>query len=97
MKIKGLNALDKNAKLLLDHEKLNFIKPNIVNNLKLKENQTIIYKLLYKATRDGDNGQSFHNKCNNFSPTLSIIKTKNDLIFGGFTTQNWDWQEEKKG
>ena len=80
LKIKGLNALDKNSKLLLNQEKLNFLKKNIINNLKIKENQSIIYKLLYKATRDGDNGQSFHNKCDNFTPTLTIIKTKDDLI-----------------
>ena len=58
--------MKENSKLILDKEKFNFIKPNIIKNLKLKENQIIIYKLLYKASRDGDNGSSFHNHCDFF-------------------------------
>ncbi|EFC45125.1 predicted protein [Naegleria gruberi] len=48
-----------------------------------------IPQLLYKGTRDGFNGYSFHPKCDNRGPTLTIIKSEHDQIFGGFTSKPW--------
>ena len=45
--------------------------------------------LLYRATRDGDNYESFYNKCSNKGPTLSLIKTKSGRRFGGFSFVEW--------
>ena len=43
-------------------------------------------QLLYRATRDGDNGKKFHELCDNKSGgILIIIKTDKNLKFGGFT------------
>ena len=44
---------------------------------------------LYKASRDGFEASKFHSKCDKSSGTLTIIKTSNGNIFGGFTTENW--------
>ena len=60
-------------------EKLNSIMNS--NNLKAK--------LLYKATRDGDTIKNFSDKCGNIKNTLIIIKTVENLIFGGFTREEW--------
>jgi hypothetical protein len=46
-------------------------------------------QLLYRATRDNFSAAAFHSKCDGFLNTLSIIKSTNDHIFGGFTTQSW--------
>ena len=52
--------------------------------------KTINYKLLYRGTRDGDQVKTFHSKCDNKRPTLSIIKTKKGMRFGGYTEQTWN-------
>ena len=39
--------------------------------------------MLYKATVDGDNSQTFHNKCDNKGATLTIVKSKKGRRFGG--------------
>ena len=46
-------------------------------------------KLIYKATRDGDLIKNFSDKCGNIKNTLIIIKTTENLIFGGFTRETW--------
>ena len=46
-------------------------------------------KLIYKATRDGDTIKNFSDKCSNINNTLIIIKTTENLIFGGFTKETW--------
>ena len=47
------------------------------------------FELLWKGTRDGFGASVFHTKCNNKGPTLTIIKSNNDKIFGGYTSQSW--------
>ena len=46
-------------------------------------------KLLYKASRDGDSAQNFHQYCDNITNTLTIVKTTKNKKFGGFTNQTW--------
>jgi len=41
------------------------------------------YVLLFRASRDGFNGETFHKQCNNQGPTLVVIKAKDDSVFGG--------------
>jgi len=45
--------------------------------------------LLYRGSRDGMSEMTFHNLCNNKGPTLTVVKTMNGNIFGGFTSQSW--------
>jgi hypothetical protein len=45
--------------------------------------------LLYRATRDGFTGLSFHSKCDGKANTVTIIKTDGDYVFGGFTSVEW--------
>ena len=47
-------------------------------------------ELIYRGTRDGDSAETFHQKCDNKGPTLTICKEKNGIIFGGYTEANWD-------
>jgi len=69
------------------NEKFNFINSTLSEKLKA---QKLTFKLLYKATRDGDSEDEFHSKCDNINNTLVIIKTKENNIIGGFTTALWN-------
>ncbi len=52
-------------------------------------NSLLIYKLIYRASRDGFAASSFHSKCDNISNTVTIIKTTSNSVFGGFTSAKW--------
>ena len=60
---------------------------------KIKEfnpyNRMIKYTLVYRATRDGNSAKNFHSKCDFIGPNLTLIKTKKNFIFGGFTYKGW--------
>lgn len=66
---------DKNIVKMIKH----WIQPDFEVNL----------KLIYRATRDGDSATNFHQKCDNKSPTITIIKTEKGRIIGGYTTIPW--------
>ena len=69
----------------------------IENRLKITgSNKKIEYKLLYRATIDGDRAKIFHDKCDGKSGTLSIIETNNNVKFGGYTEAFWDGNGYKK-
>ena len=42
------------------------------------------FKLIYRASRDGFEAASFHAKCDNQPSTLTVIKTINGFVFGGY-------------
>ena len=45
---------------------------------------------LYRASRDGFRNSIFQSKCGGFNGTLTIIKSANSFVFGGFTTALWN-------
>ena len=47
------------------------------------------WKMIYRASENNYTAKSFHEHCDNATPTLVIIKSDNDCIFGGYTTQSW--------
>ena len=53
-------------------------------------NKKLKMKLLYRVSRDGDSSSTFHQKCDNIKDTITLVKTKNDLIFGGYTNETWN-------
>jgi hypothetical protein len=44
---------------------------------------------IYQATLDGFDASNFHSKVDGIKGTLTIIKSSNGNIFGGFTRVNW--------
>lgn len=58
----------------------------IIKSLKEKVSKKIKNKL-YCATQDGDTAKDFHSKCDNKGALLYAIKTKNDLVFGIYTSK----------
>ena len=70
------------SKLITDINQIELIKTGIKNFDKTKELQL---KLLFRASRDGDNNKSYHKLCDGISPTVNIIKSKSGYTFGGYT------------
>lgn len=66
--------------------------------LKPKEQKEIIkwiggkqgkWKLLYRGTKDGFSASTFRNLCSNKGPTVTIVKSSNGYIFGGYANVAW--------
>eukprot|EP01084_Bolivina_argentea_P296832 511289_1 len=47
------------------------------------------FNLLYRATRDGFTANDFHRRVDNKGATITLIKTKKDNVFAGFTKLPW--------
>jgi len=46
-------------------------------------------ELLYKASRDGFDVNAFHKLCDNKGPTITIVQSTNNYLFGGYTSVAW--------
>jgi len=44
------------------------------------------WELIYKASRDGFDANTFHSRCDNKGPTITIIQSNNGYLFGGYTS-----------
>ena len=73
------------SKIITSSSQLNLIKSGIKNS-----NNKIIFKLLFRGTRDGDKVSDFHKYCDGIPNTLSVIQTSKGYIFGGYTEMKWD-------
>jgi len=60
------------------------------NLLKLTELSIEKWKLIYRASLHGFKASDFHEKCDGASKTLTIIRSSNSNIFGGYTEAQWD-------
>ena len=76
-----------NSKLITNISEIELIKTGIKN---FESSKKMKLNLLYRASRDGDTTKAFHEKVDGISPTISLIKAKNNYIFGGFTDHAWD-------
>jgi hypothetical protein len=47
------------------------------------------WKLIYRATRDGFSAKDFHSKCDGKYLTLTLVKTNDGYIFGGYSEREW--------
>jgi hypothetical protein len=63
---------------------------------KLLNKKSIKYKLLYRASVDGDLSTTFHYKCNKAHNTLVLVYASSKKRFGGFTTQTWEGENVNK-
>ena len=62
----------------------------------IKQNTQKKFKLLYRASKDGDSIKTFHEKCDNKGPTVMIIKTNTGFRFGGYNPLFWDQSGDYK-
>jgi len=47
------------------------------------------WKLLYKFTRDQKTNEAWHQACNGKGPTVSVVRTKDGHVFGGYCHLSW--------
>ena len=52
-------------------------------------------ELLYRGSAHGWRPIEFHSKCDNKGPTLSIIRTNNGRICGGYTSISWTSERQQ--
>ncbi|XP_065837944.1 uncharacterized protein [Oscarella lobularis] len=50
---------------------------------------SVNWKLIYRGTRDGFSASSFHTFCDNKGRTITLIKSVEDCIFGGYSDVSW--------
>lgn len=48
------------------------------------------WKLVYRASENGFDSSSFHYQCDDKKDTLTIIKTDENEVFGGYTKIEWN-------
>lgn len=84
------------SKILAKFEDYQFIEKIYRDSDKNFINKKLKMKLLYRVSRDGDGSSTFHQKCDNIKDTVTLVKTKNDLIFGGYTNETWNGDGYKK-
>ncbi len=54
-----------------------------------KFSDEISWKLVYRASQDGYAAKDFHAKCDGIKETLTVIKTTDAYVFGGYTSAAW--------
>ena len=96
-------------------QKFGIIGPNILikldNSSIIKDNNLLIYglenwknkrcaELLYKKSRDGDSYDKFHQLCDKKGKTLTLIKSSEGFIIGGYSPLDWDsnsgWKKDNE-
>jgi hypothetical protein len=89
-------SLQLNSHIINEPEDIQFISKYLktielgdAKNKKAFIEDIILYKLVYRASRDGDSAREFHKRCDDIGPNIVFIKTDDNLIFGGFTMNNW--------
>ena len=48
------------------------------------------FTLLYSATMDGCVATTFHQKCDNQGPTVTVLYNPQGSVYGGYTGQSWN-------
>ena len=74
------------SKILSSKQKQMFVNTWLKEKLKQPRSSFV---LLYRASRDGWAASKFHSICDNKGPTVTVVKSGNN-IFGGYTEQSWD-------
>jgi hypothetical protein len=67
----------------LDFDEARFLDKSL-KAIKLK-----LGKILYVASKDGDEASKFHSACDNQGPTVTIVQSTSGNVFGGYTDVNW--------
>ena len=70
-------------------DKQNQIEKNKNNKNFIPKSSDFVFKLVYRASRDGDDVLEFHKRCDEIGPNVTLVKTEKNKRFGGFTFCNW--------
>ena len=78
-----------NTDIISSQEEIQFIE-NRLKQIYYFQNKKIKYQLIYKGTKNGDKSLNFHTKVDGIKNTLTLVKTKKGIRFGGFTSEIWN-------
>ena len=85
---KNINELMKNSLIIKNDNKM---KDSIIKWIEEKINKKINkFELIFRMSENGTKSEDFHKYCDNKGPTLTLVKTTKNKIFGGFTPLNWN-------
>ena len=101
---KELNEIEKIIKTFIDTKPIfNSLENSLILNYDINKKQSIInwikekvnkneisFDNIFSMSRNGSKSEDFHKLCDNKGPTLIIIKTDKNHIFGGFTPLDWN-------
>jgi hypothetical protein len=59
-------------------------------------NAEVTLSLLYRGSRDGFGAADFHAKCDDKGATVTIVKSTEGYIFGGYSDQSWEGKDYKR-
>ena len=76
------------SKIIKSYNDIAFVNERLTKN-EVFRNKKLKYNLLYRASRDGDNSNKFHEKCDNINNIIAIFKTKEGRVFGGYTEKGY--------
>ncbi|TNV79800.1 hypothetical protein FGO68_gene3196 [Halteria grandinella] len=75
----------------------NYTKYNKINSFFAQAGRLLTQlHLLYRGSADTFAASAFHSKCDTQTNTLTIVKTTDGKIIGGFTTLSWDHTADVK-
>ena len=78
-----IDGLLKESQIVKDIEE-ELLIGDMITILKTKK-----YRLLYRASRDGDSANKFHSICDNSNNLIVLVQTQKGLRFGGFTSNKF--------
>lgn len=78
-----IDGLLKESQIVKDMEE-ELLIGDMITILKTKK-----YRLLYRASRDGDSANKFHSICDNSNNLIILVQTQKGLRFGGFTSNKF--------
>jgi hypothetical protein len=80
--------------LYADTKILSYEQQEHLNKLYGSNNQQ--WQLIYRASRDGFTAKRFHQFCDGYGPTMTVIRSQNGCIFGGYTSIPWSSSDQDK-
>lgn len=78
------------SKIIKKKEEIEFLEKCLKRDDPLLNKKNIKFKLLYRATRDGEHCSIFHSKCDEKPNTLFVVQTLKGLKFGGYCDKTWE-------
>lgn len=85
-KSQGENSFKENIKNFFSKDNLEDV---YIKSLIPKNNISILTKLLYRASVNGDSTDTFHKYCDSTGPTITIIKSEQGKTFGGYKNSHF--------
>jgi hypothetical protein len=65
------------------------LQPSHHNILQSWIGRSVQWITRYRGSRDGSSSSSFHARCDHVGPTITIVRSSNGYLFGGYNPNSW--------